>query len=120
MARKHEHTAEPQHDDYHQCAQELAHGVGQRLAYVHPHDVVAVVRVHAVEALVHLLLGTEGLDDAQSAQRFLYLTHRVAPQGLRLDALPLQLAAHNAHEPAEEGHEDDGEERELPADEEQR
>ena len=71
-----------------------------------------------VEAAVHLILGTESLDDAQSAQRLLHLAHRVAPERLSLDALLLQAAAHHSHEPAEDGYKDDGEQRELPRDEE--
>ena len=85
-----------------------------RLPDVHAHDVVAVGRVGAVETLVHRLLGTERLDDAQSAERLLHLAHRVAPQGLCLDALLLQLTSDQSHEPSEDGHEDDGEQRELP------
>lgn len=86
------------------------------LADVHLEDVVAIGVVDLGEARVHLVLRTEGLDDAQAAQRLLHLAHRVAPQGLRLDGLRLQLAAHHAHEPAEDGYEDDGEERQLPTD----
>ena len=111
---EHQHAAEPEHDDNHDCAEELRHGVCRRLAYVHSHDVVAVGRVDAVEAAVHLALGAEGLDDAQAPESLLHLAHRVAPQGLGLDALGFQLAAHPAHEPAHDGHDDEGEERQLP------
>ena len=72
-------AAKPQHDDYHECAQELAHGVGGLLAYLHAGEVVTVAGVGAVETLVHLLLGAEGLDDAQSAEGLLDLAHGVAP-----------------------------------------
>ena len=120
MIVQHKDAAEPQYNDDHHGAEELAHGVGHGLADVDAHDVVAIVRVHLVEAAVHLLLGTEGLDDAQAAQRLLHLAHGVAPEGLGLHALALELAPHQAHEPSEDGHEDDGEERELPGDKEQR
>ena len=91
-----------------------------RLPHVHPRNVVAIGRIHAVEALVHRLLGAESLDNPQSAERFLHLTHRVAPQRLRLHRLRLQLLANQAHKPAENRHENDGEQRELPRNDEQR
>ena len=94
--------------------------MSHRLAYVDAHDVVAIVGVHLVETLVHPLLGTESLDDAQAAQRLLHLAHRITPEGLCLDAASLQLAPHEPHEPSEDGHEDDGEQRQLPRHEEQR
>ena len=94
--------------------------MGHLLAGVHAAYVLAVFRVNLVEAAVHLLLGAEGLYDAQSAKRLLHLAHRVAPQRLRLYRLLLQLAAHKAHEPAHDGHYDEREERQLPADDEQR
>ncbi len=83
-------------------------------------QLVAVSGVGLVEAVVHLLLRIEGLDDAQAAERLLHLTHRVAPKLLGLYALRLQLTADKAHEPAEDGYEDDGEDGELPRDDEQR
>ena len=91
-----------------------------RLPHVHPRDVVAIGRIHAVEALVHLLLGAECLDNAQTAERFLDLAHRVAPQRLRLHRLLLQFLADQAHKPAENRHENDGEQRQLPRNDEQR
>ena len=48
------------------------------------------------------------------------MAHRVAPKGLRLQRAGLQFAPHHAHEPAEDGHEDDGEQRELPRYEDER
>ena len=114
---QHEHATKPEHDDDEDGAQKLAHGMGRRLADVDTHDVVAIGRIDLVEPAVHLLFGTEGLDDAQSAQRLLDLAHRVAPQGLGLDALRLQLATHIAHQPAHDGHDDEREERQLPGNE---
>ena len=90
------------------------------LADIHPHDERAVSVIHPGKALVHLLLRAESLDDAQSAQRLFHLAHGVAPELLRLDAAGFQFPAHIAHEPAEEGHEEEREERELPGDEYQR
>ena len=116
---QHEHAAEPQHDHDHDGAQELAHGVGEHLSRQHPHQVRAVGRVHVVEAAVHLLLGDEGLDDAQSPQRLLHLAHRVAPQGLGLDGVLLQFTAHEAHEPSHDGDDGQREECQLPGYEEQ-
>ena len=77
---EHEDAAKPEYDDNHDGAQEFGHGVGRGLSDVDAHDVVAVGGVDFVEAAVHLLLGTEGLDDAQSAQRLFYLAHGVAPK----------------------------------------
>lgn len=94
MVVKHQHAAEPQHDDNHHRAQKLAHGVCHLLACVDAAYVVAVFRVYLVKAPVHLLLGAEGLDDAQAAQGLLHLAHGVAPQALCLDGLLLELAAH--------------------------
>ena len=70
-----------------------------------------------VKPAVHLLLGTESLDDSQTTQRFFYLTHRVAPQGLGLDALGFQLSSDITHKPAHDGYDNQGEERQLPRDE---
>ena len=120
LIAQHEDSTEPKHDDNHHRSKELRHWMGKTLTDVHSHDVIAISRVHRVEALVHLLLSTERLDDAQSAQRLLHLTHRVAPQRLCLDGLLLQLASHKPHEPAEQRNEDDCEQRELPRDDEQR
>ena len=64
--------------------------------------------------MVHLLLSTEGLDDAQSAQCFFHLTHGVAPESLRLDALCFQLSAHIAHKPTHNRYDDKGKQCELP------
>ena len=119
MVVDHEDTTEPQHDDNHDGAQELRHRVGGRLTDVHPHDVVAIGGVDAVETTIHLTLCTEGLDDTQTTERLLHLTHRIAPQTLGLDALGLQLTTYPTHEPAHDGHDDEGEEGQFPRDEDQ-
>ena len=111
---EHEHSAEPQHDDYHQRAEKLAHRMRQLLPHIHAHELLAVCGVHTVEACIHLLLGAERLDDAQSAERLLHLTHGIAPQVLRFLGVLLQLTAHGSHHPAEQGHEEQREQRELP------
>ena len=117
---QYENAPHPKHDDDHHRAQKLAHRMGQLLSDVHTHHVVTVVAVHLVEAFVHLLFRTEGLDDAQTAQRLFHLTHRVAPQQLRLDGVLFEFPAHQPHEPSEHGHEDNGEKRQLPGDEQER
>ena len=113
-------TAKPQYYHDEDGSQELTHRVSHLLTDVHAHDVVAIAAVHLVEAPVHLILGAECLDDAQSAQGFLYHTHRITPKRLRLGALCLQLLSYNTHEPAEWWHKEDGEEGELPADADER
>ena len=72
FAVEHEHSAEPQHYDNHQRAEEFAHGVGHLLACVDAAHVVPVFGVDAVEPLVHLFLGAERFYYAQSAQCFLH------------------------------------------------
>ena len=114
MIIQYQDTTEPQHDDNHHRTQELAHRVGHRLTDIHLHDVIAVGRIDGVETTVHLLLGTEGLDDAEAAKRLFHLTHRVAPQCLRLHALSLQLTAYPPHEPPHDGNDDECKHRELP------
>ena len=94
--------------------------MSQLLAGVHAAYVLAVFRVNLVKAAVHFLLGAECLYYAQSAKRLLHLAHRVAPQRLRLYRLLFQLSAHKAHKPAHYGHDDEREERQLPAYDEQR
>ena len=106
-----QHSAKPQHDNNHYRTQKLAHGMRQLLANVHLHDVVSVGAVHLVKSRIHLIFGTEGLDNAQSAQRFLHLTHGVAPQRLGLNGVLFKPSAHIPHEPAEQRHENQGEKR---------
>ena len=72
-----------------------------------------------VEAAGHAFLGVEGLDDAQAAQGLLYLRHGVAPERLGFQRAALELFADDAHDPAHDGNEEDGEQRQLPADKEQ-
>ena len=83
------------------------------------HDVVSIGRVDLVETTVHLLFSDKGLDDAQTSQCLLHLTHRVAPQGLGLDRILLQLTTYPTHEPPHDGNDDEGEECQLPRDKEQ-
>ncbi len=86
------------------------------LADVHAHDMVSILSVHLGESFVHLFLGTECLDDAQASQRFLHHAHGVAPKALSLSALCFELSSYESHEPSEAWHEEDGEEGELPTD----
>ena len=102
-------------DEHDECgAEELAHGVGRRLAYGHTVRGVAEVVCGAVEAARHLLFGAESLDDAHAAERFLKLCHGVAPLVLGVEALVLEFAAYASHHPSHEGEHHDGEYRELP------
>ena len=89
------------------------------LTGVHPLYVVAVFVVYAGELIVHLTLRVECLDDAQSSEGFLDNTHRVAPQRLCLHGVLLQFSAYITHEPSHQRHEDDGEQRQLPGDDDQ-
>ena len=111
---QYQRAAKPQYDDNHHRSQELTHRMSQLLTDVHPHDVVTISGIHTVETGIHLLLRRESLDDTQTAQRLFHLTHRVAPQGLRLHTVLLQLPAHKSHEPAEQGHKDQSKHRQLP------
>ena len=117
---KDERATEPQHDDNEQSAEELAHRVGELLACIDPAYLLPVGAVDRVEAAVHLLFGAESLDYAQSAERFLDETHRVAPHCLCLDGLRLELSADETHEPSHHRNDDKGEQGELPADEKER
>ena len=84
------------------------------LSYIHALHSQAVVGIDAVEAFVHLVFSAERLDDTQSAECLLNLRHGVAPQILCLDGVLLELASYESHEPSENGHEEEGEYRELP------
>jgi len=86
----------------------------------HADHAAAELVVDETETAVHLLLGDEGLDDAQAAQGLLNLCHDLAQSGLNVDGLILQLLAHGTHdEDGGNGHEEH-EQRELPADGEER
>ena len=91
--------------------------MSRRLTDIDAHDIVAIGGVDIVKATVHTLLGTESLDDTQTAERLLHLTHRVAPECLCLDRLCFQLSAYPSHEPSHDGHDNEGEKREFPRDE---
>ena len=110
----------PEYDDNHARAQELTEGVTQILANAHPHDVMTVGIVDSTELVAHLTFSTEGLDNTQAAQRLLHYSHCVAPQRLSFNALGFQLTPYPTHEPANERNDDDGEQRQLPRNENQR
>ena len=74
----------------------------------------AIGRVGLVKTTVHLLLGTEGLDDTQATQCLLHLTHRVAPQTLSLGRVLLQLTTYQSHKPSHHRHDDQCEGGQLP------
>ena len=86
----------------------------RRLTDVHSHDIVAVGGIDLIETAVHLPLGTEGLDDTQTTECLLHLTHGIAPKGLSLDRVLFQLTTYPAHKPSHEGYDGQGEECQLP------
>ncbi len=108
---------EDRHD--HHRPEEFADGVGRCLARVHPVDLPAHPVGDALEAVGHLLFCIEGLDDAETAQGFLHLGHGVAPEGLRLQGLALELLADDAHHPDEGGDEGEHDEHHFRAQEHQ-
>ena len=79
LAREDEITSKPKHNHNHAGAQELTHRVSRRLTDGHTHGGVAILVIHSLEAVFHLLFSNERLDDAQSTQRLLYLTDAIAP-----------------------------------------
>ena len=91
----------------------------QYLSAQHPHQVGPVGRVHRVKPPVHLLFRNKRLDDPQTTQCLLHLTHRVAPQRLGLDRLGLQFSAYPTHKPAHDGHDGQGKQCQLPRDKQQ-
>ena len=113
-------TAKPEHRHDEQRTQELAHRVSQSLTHSHAvgglSELVATLR----KAPRHLLLGDKGLDDAQSSQRLVQLSHRIAPLILRIERFPLQLLAYGAHHPTHTGQHQQRKERQLPAGDNQR
>ena len=52
-----------------------------------------------VEAAAHPAFREESLDDAEAAEGFLDLAHGVAPHGLGLERLFLELSSYLAHDP---------------------
>ena len=84
VSGKNEPSSEPQDNDNHACAQELADWMGSALAYGHSVGNVAVLVVDLNETGKHLLFGNERLDDAQTAQRLFNLAHAVAQFFLHL------------------------------------
>ena len=91
----------------------------QHLSAQYPHQVGPIGRVHGIKPPVHLLLRNERLDDSQTTQCLLHLTHRIAPQCLSLDRLRLQFPAYPTHKPAHDGHDGQGKQRQLPRDKQQ-
>ena len=113
--REDEPATEPQDDDDHHRTQELADGMGRTLAHGYAVGDVAILVVDLHEALHHLVLGDEGLDDAQAAQRLLNLAHTVRQAALHKQRAGLQLLAYRTDSPGQQGHHQQGEEGELPA-----
>ena len=93
-----EDAAKPEYDDDHDGAKELRHRMSRRLTDVDAHDIVAIGRIDTVKATVHTLLGTE-------------------TECLCLDRLCFQFTAYPSHEPSHDGHDNEGEKRQFPRDE---
>ena len=108
-------TAKPKDNRDEYRTQEFAHRVSHLLAGIHSVDgfSVLVVRIH--ESLVHLVLGIERLDDAQSTQGLFQLCHEVTPLVLCYQRLALQHSAYSSHNPTHERKYGNGKECQLPA-----
>ena len=111
---QHQYSTKPKDNDNHDRAEELTHGMSQLLTGVHPKNVLTIFGVDTIILVVHLLLSIECLDDAQPTQRFFHHAHGITPQCLCLDGILFQLASDEAHKPAHQRYEDDGEKGELP------
>ena len=108
-------TPVPEDDGYGHRAEELAHRVRQLLAAHDAHHGAAEALVAPLEALGHVALGAEGLDDTQPAEGLLDLADELAPQRLRLEAIALEALAHTPHNEARQWQDEEDEEREAPA-----
>ena len=84
------------------------------LPNIYPHNIITISAVHFVKTHIHLLFSTKRLDDAQATQRFLHLTHCVAPQCLCLNRVLFQLSPHIPHKPTKNWNENQRKKRELP------
>ena len=116
VAVEDEPTAEPQHEDYHHRTEELADGVCGTLADGHTTGYVAVFVGHTFEAVNHLVLSNKCLDDTQPAQCLLYLAHAVGELGLHGERTRFQFFPDSPDTESHQGHHEQGEERQLPAD----
>ena len=109
-------ATKPQHDDDDDGAQKLGHGVSSTLTDGHGIGLVAILFVDINEALQHLLLSYEGLDDAQTSQRLVKLCQHVAPLSLNRGRLALQLTTDGTHNPTCQRGNNDDKQGELPTD----
>ena len=89
--------------------------MGELVAAAHAPRQVAVFLVLAGKAVLHLLLGVERLDDAQSANGLLDVAHDGAQLVLLLERHALEVLAHTAHDQAGNRQQDEHKERQLPA-----
>ena len=113
---KDEPSAKPQYDDYHHGAQEFAHGMGCTLAQGHTSGYVTIVVIDFREALHHLTLGYECLDDTETSQGLLYLADAVTQAGLHQQRTGLEALAYRTYSPCQQRHNEQGEEGQLPTD----
>ena len=110
-----EGAAVPEDEDDEHGAEEFAGGMGQGLAQVDLDEQPAVLVGAVFEAAGHLVLGGEGLDDAHAAEGFLKLRHDFAPLSLGFKRALLEFANDAGEGPYQKGHDENGEEGELPA-----
>ena len=115
LAAQNERAAKPQHNGDGGGAQKLAHGVRQLVAALHAARDVAVFLVLLREAALHLVLGIEGLDDAQSANGLLDVAQQRAPLVLPIERHAFQALAHGAHDEPGNGQQHKHKQGELPA-----
>ena len=114
MARENEAASEPQDYGHGDGAEELAHGVSEGLATRHGVGEAVEFLVLLMEAAAHLLLGVEGLDDAQTAESLLDVGHEYAPLRLPFERLTFEALAHATHDDADEGQQKEHEDGKLP------
>ena len=82
MLVEYQYASEPEHYGYHHCSEEFAYRVRQSLAGGDLDVLVPHPAGYPVKTLAHLFLCEEGLDDTQTSEGFLDLTHCVAPESL--------------------------------------
>ena len=112
---KDQRTSEPEHDHDHDGSEKLAYRMCRRLSYSDFRRCLPVLVSCVEESFLHLVLGYEGLDHAETSEGLVKLGHCLAPFLLRLKRLPLELLSYGAHSPRHSGNYRYGKESELPA-----
>ena len=108
-------ASKPQDNHNQYGTQEFTHRVSHLLAGIYSVDGFSVLVVGVCKSLVHLVLGIERLDDAQSAQSFFQLCHEVTPLVLCHQRFAFQHSAYSSHNPTHEREYGNGEEGQFPA-----